>query len=313
MESGNSSMTYMTFERVLSLTLGIFLLLISLGSIIVNTLLLSALYLDPLRCFRKVPIVYIANLALADLLTGLIVDPLYAVYDFGIFQNKRHTTTLTVGDYSSYVTVNNAIVTIVILIIDRSVAIKKPFLYRRVMTLKTAAVVVAISWIYSGFFSTFRLMGMPEKAYILLDTHLHVTFAFLSLTCLFVFIYSSLKMEKRKKLRECTSVENTDHVTKAKLKEIKSDRKLLVTIFLILFVFFLTFSPYAIFIHLEFYCTKCQHNKVYYFLSKTSEPVVYLNSVLNPFIYAWRHRNFRKALLWVVKCRGRQENGTSDS
>ena len=311
MESSNSSMAYMTFERVLSLTLGIFLLLISLGSIIVNTLLLSAIYLDPLRCFRKVPIVYIANLALADLLTGLIVDPLYAVYNFGIFQNKSHTTTLRVGDYSSYVTVNNAIVAIIILIIDRSVAIKKPFLYRRVMTLKTAAVVVVISWIYSGFFSTFSLMGMPEEAYVLLDTHLHFTFALLSLTCLFAFIYSNLKMKKPQQLGESTSMENMDNDIKAKLKEIKTDKRLLVTIFLILFVFFLTFSPHSIFIHFEFYCATCRGNKVYYFLSKTSEPVIFLNSVLNPFIYAWRHKNFRKALLWVVKWCGRPENGTT--
>ena len=318
MESSNSSTEYTTFERVLSLTVGILLLLVSLGSIIANSLLLSAIYFDPLKCFRKVPIVFITNLALADLLTGLLVDPLYAVYDFGIFQKKHYDTTLTVGDYNSYITVNNAIVTIVILTIDRSVAIKKPFLYRRVMTLKTAAIIVAISWMYSGFFSTFRLMGMSDEAYILLDTHLHVTFSFLSLTCLFGFIYSNLKAEKGRQLREVTSMNNIDNATKEKLQEIKTDKRLLVTIFLILFIFFLTYSPYAIFIHLEFYCVTCRKSKIYYILSKTSEPVVYLNSVLNPFIYAWRHKNFRKALLWVVKCRGRRkqqakrrENGTN--
>ncbi len=307
MVSNSSTAGFTEFERVFSLTIGILLLLVSLGSIIANALLLSAIYVDPLKCFRKVPIVFIANLALADLLTGLVVDPLYAVYDFGIFQNENYSTTLKVGDYGSYITVNNAIVTIVILIIDRSVAIKKPFLYRRIMTLKTAGIIVAISWIYSGFFSTFRVMGMPEEAYILLDTHLHVTFAFFSLTCLFAFIYSNLKAEKRQKLREVSSTENIDNTTKEKLQEIKTDKRLLVTIFLILLIFFLTFSPYAVFIHLEFYCASCRDSKIYYFLSKTSEPVVYLNSVLNPFIYAWRHKNFRTALLWVVKCRGRKK------
>lgn len=317
MELSTNSTDYTTFQRVLSLAIGIFLLLTSLGSIIGNTLLLSAIYFDPLKCFRKVPIVFIANLALADLLTGIIVDPLYAAHAFGIFQNEKYTTTLTVGDYASYVTVNNAIVTIVILIIDRSVAIKKPFMYRRVMTLKTAGIIVGISWVYSGFFSTFRLMGMSNEAYILLDTHLHVTFAFLSLTCLFGFIYSNLRTEKRKQLREVSSMEYVDNTTKEKLQEIKTDKRLLVTIFLILFLFFLTYSPYAIFVHLEFYCSTCRVSKVYFFLSKISEPIVYLNSVLNPFIYAWRHKNFRKALLWVVKCRGRKkqrkrrENGTN--
>ncbi|XP_028407595.1 uncharacterized protein LOC114530215, partial [Dendronephthya gigantea] len=137
------------------------------------------------------------------------------------------------------------------------IAIKKPFLYSRVMTLKSATIIVAISWIYSGFFCTFRLMGMSDKAYILLDTHLHVTFSFFSLTLLFAFIYSNLKTEKRRKFKEVTSVENIDNTTREKLQEIKSDKRLLVTIFFILSLFFLTYSPYAVFIHLEYFCTSC--------------------------------------------------------
>ncbi|XP_028407596.1 muscarinic acetylcholine receptor M3-like [Dendronephthya gigantea] len=207
MESNNSSTEYTTFQRVLSLTIGILLLVISLATIIANALLLTAICYDPYKCFRNVPIVFVANLAVADLLTGLVVDPLYAVYHFGIYQNKYYSKTLEIGDYGSYITVNNAIVTIVILIIDRSVTIKKPFLYRRVMTLKSAAIIVAISWIYSGFFSSFRLMGMSDKVYILLNTHLHVTFSFLSLTLLFAFIYFNLKTKKRRRLKEVTSVE----------------------------------------------------------------------------------------------------------
>ena len=312
MESNNSSTEHTTFERVLSLTIGIILLVISLASIIANTLLLTAICFDPYRCFRNVPMVFVANLAVADLLTGFVVDPSYAVYHFGIYQNKHYSKTLKIGDYGSYIAVNNAIVTIVILIIDRSVAIRKPFLYRRVMTLKSAAIVVAISWIYSGFFCTFPLMGMPEKAYDLLDIHLHVTFTFLSLTLLFAFIYSNLKAEKRRKLREVTSMGNIDNPTGKKLKEMEYHKRLFVTIFLILLLFFLTYSPYAVYIHLDFFCTSCSKSKFYYFLSQTSQPVMYLNSVLNPFIYAWRHKNFRKALRWVVKCCGRKRRSIRD-
>lgn len=294
-----------SFKRDLSLTVGILLLLISLGTIISNTLLLFAIYLNPYKSFRSPPVYFIANLALADLLTGLVVDPLYAVYELGFFQGKEYQTALDVGDYASYVTVNDAICTIVVLSIDRSVAIKKPFMYRRIMTPKSVVVIVSISWIYSAFFSTFRLMGMPNEAYVMLDTHLHVTFAFLALTCLFAFIYNNLKNEKRTNLRSVANKESPDTGTQQRLQQIKSDKRLLVTIFLILLVFFLCFAPYAIFVHLEFYCEQCQGSKLYYFLSKTSEPIVYLNSALNPFIYAWRHKNFRKALVWVVRCRGR--------
>ncbi|XP_028407725.1 beta-2 adrenergic receptor-like [Dendronephthya gigantea] len=305
MESNSSSTEYTTFERDLSLTIGILMLVISLATIIANALLLAAICYDPYKCLRNVPIVFVANLAVADLLTGLAVYPLFAVYHFGIYQNKHYLKILLVAYYSVVITFSNAIVTIVILIIDRSVAIKKPFLYRRVMTLKSAAIIVAISWIYSGFFCTISLMGMSDKAYLLLDTHLHLTFSFFSLTLLFAFIYSNLKTEERRKLKEVTSMVNIDNSTKESIKRMKSDKRLLVTIFFILSLFFLTYSPYAVFIHLKFFCTSCSKYKFYYILSQTSEPVMSLNSVLNPFLYAWRHKNFRKALGWIVKCRGR--------
>ena len=95
MESNNSSSEYTTFERVLSLTIGILLLVTSLASIIANTLLLTAICFDPYRCFRNVPMVFVANLAVADLLTGLVVDPLLAVYSFSIYQNKKYCMFLT--------------------------------------------------------------------------------------------------------------------------------------------------------------------------------------------------------------------------
>ena len=294
-----------SFKRELSLAVAITLLLISLGSIVANAMLLSAIYNDHYKCFRSPPIYFIANLAFADLLTGLFVDNLYAVYDLGFYLDKEYLTILTVGDYASYITVSNAVCTMIFLSIDRSIAIKKPFFYRRNMTGKTVAVIVAVSWMYSVFFSTFRLMGMANLPYIMLDTYLHHVFAFLALSCLFAFIYRNLKQEKRTNLKTFAATESVEPAAEQRLREIKSDKRLLVTIFLILFVFLLCFAPYAVYVHLHFFCEPFKSSKVYYFLSKTSEPIVYLNSGLNPFIYAWRHKNFRKALLWIVRCRNR--------
>ena len=305
LETNDTELSTASFERELSLVVAITLLFISLGSIVANAMLLSAIYNDHYKCFRSPPIYFIANLAFADLLTGIFVDSLYAVYDLGFYLDKEYLIILTVGDYASYITVNNAVCTIIFLSIDRSIAIKKPFFYRRNITAKTVAVIIAVSWMYSVFFSTFRLMGMADLPYIMLDTYLHDIFAFLTLSCLFAFIYHNLKQEKRTNLKTFDATVSVESTAEQRLREIKSDKRLLVTIFLILFVFFLCFAPYAVFVHLHFFCEPCKSSKVYYFLSKASEPIIYLNSVLNPFIYAWRHKNFRKALLWIVRCRNR--------
>lgn len=305
LETNDTEPSSTPFERELSLAVAITLLLISIGSIVANALLLSAIYNNPYKCLRSPPIYYIANLAFADLLTGLFCS-LYVVYDLGLYLGKEYVTILKIFDYASYITVNDAICTIIFLSIDRSIAIKKPFFYRRIITAKTVAVIVAGCWMYAIFFSTFPLMGMSDIAYTMLDTYLHFIFAFVALTCLFAFIYNNLKQEKRTaNLRTFVTTESVQLAEEQRLREIKNEKRLLVTIFLNLLVFFLCFAPYAVFVHLRFFCEPCNGSKVYYILGKTSEPIIYINSVLNPFIYAWRHKNFRKALLWTVRCRNR--------
>ena len=144
LETNDTELSTASFERELSLVVAITLLFISLGSIVANAMLLSAIYNDHYKCFRSPPIYFIANLAFADLLTGIFVDSLYAVYDLGFYLDKEYLIILTVGDYASYITVNNAVCTIIFLSIDRSIAIKKPFFYRRNITAKTVAVIIAV-------------------------------------------------------------------------------------------------------------------------------------------------------------------------
>lgn len=283
-------------DAILSLLSAISLLIISVITVVGNGILCVAMYKDPLKCFRSPPMLFVANLAVADFLTGFIVDPLYIAYNFGYYQARGYQTALTAGDHASYITVNLSLCTVVVLVIDRFLALNTPIRYRSVMTRRVAGGTIAVLWVYSILFSFLRDMGVPETAYYLLDLHVHVTGSLVTLTVFLVLIYRRSVVARNQRVDLADSTSRFDE----QRKQMISDAKIIRTFLIILAACYLCLLPYYTYMHVYLFCTTCQTNMVLMAMSKISEPVVYINCAVNPFIYAWRHKMFRKSLRTVV-------------
>lgn len=283
-------------EVTLSLISAISLLIISVITVFGNGILCLAMYKDPLKCFRTSPMLFVANLAVADFLTGSIVDPLYTAYNFGYYQARDYQTALTAGDHASYITVNVSLCTVVVLVIDRFLALKIPIRYRNVMTRRAAGGIIVTLWVYSILFSFLRYMGVPETTYYLLDLHIHVTGSLFALTVFLVLIYRRSVVARNQRVG---MADPTPRCVDQR-KQMISDAKIIRTFLIILAACYLCLLPYYIYMHAYLFCTTCQTNVVLLAMSKMSEPVVYLNCAVNPFIYAWRHKMFRKSLRAVL-------------
>lgn len=283
-------------EASLSLLSAISLLIITVITVVGNGILCVAMYKDPLKCFRSSPMLFVANLAVADFLTGLIVDPLYVAYNFGYHQARDYQTALTAGDHASYITVNLSLCTVVVLVIDRFLALNTPIRYRSVMTKRVAGVTIAVLWVYSILFSFLRNMGVPDNTYYLLDLHIHVTGSLITLTVFLALTYRQSVVARNQRVGLADSTSRFDE----QRKQMISDAKIIRTFLIILAACYLCLLPYYIYMHVYLFCATCQTNIVLTALSKISEPVVYLNCAVNPFIYAWRHKLFRKSLRAVV-------------
>lgn len=131
-------------EATLTLLSAISLFIISVITVVGNGILFLAMYKDPLKCFRSSPMLFVANLAVADFLTGFIVDPLYIAYNFGYYQARDYESALTAGDHASYITVNLSLCTVVVLVVDRFLALNTPIRYRSVMTRRVAGGTIAV-------------------------------------------------------------------------------------------------------------------------------------------------------------------------
>ena len=81
-------------QATLTLLSAISLSIISVITVVGNGILCLAMYKDPLKCFRSSPMLFVANLAVADFLTGFIVDPLYIAYNFGYYQARALSKSL---------------------------------------------------------------------------------------------------------------------------------------------------------------------------------------------------------------------------
>ena len=283
-------------QATLTLLSAISLSIISVITVVGNGILCLAMYKDPLKCFRSSPMLFVANLAVADFLTGFIVDPLYIAYNFGYYQARDYETALSAGDHASYITVNLSLCTVVVLVVDRFLALNTPIRYRRVMTRQVAGGTIAVLWVYSILFSFLRTMGVPEDTYYLLDLHIHVTGSLVTLTVFLGLTYRRSVVARNQRMDLTDSTSRSDE----QRKQMINDAKIIRTFLIILAACYLCLLPYYIYMHAYLFCATCQTNIVFAAMSKISEPVIYLNSAVNPFMYAWRHKLFRKSLRAVV-------------
>ena len=90
-------------------------------------------------------------------------------------------------------------------------------------------------------------------------------------------------------------------------RALERERRMAVTIMIILVFFFLTYLPQYITIHLAYFCDSCEISEdsiTFHKIDVVASRFLFLNSALNPFIYAWRMPKYRRALdacLKIVK------------
>nr|KAG5714558.1 hypothetical protein BaRGS_007004 [Batillaria attramentaria] len=127
---------------------------VGLLAVIVNVLLFCVIQRS--RSLHTATHSYIAALALADLLTGIIV-PAFAVSSY-FGHPKEFQSCLVVNSFIVIVT-NISILTMVDLTVDRYVAICHPSMYRRDMNHRSVLLVVASTWAVAVIIGLVPVMG----------------------------------------------------------------------------------------------------------------------------------------------------------
>ena len=278
--------------------------ILSAVTVVTNFIVLATTCRDPQKTLRTPPCLLIANLSVPDFLVGLCVVSMVAFRD--VYRSLQQQVPLPreVEKFGLYVlcaTLFNSSATMVALATTCFVAINNPIEYKTIVTKKRIYIFVAFTWVISILICFLPATNIPKKTYFLIYIHTHISLPALLLIAIYVKGFRALARRTRElQASGQNSAENNR-------RTLERERSMAVTIMIILAFFFLTYLPQFIMIHLADFCDSCEISEAsvtFHKIDVVSSRFLFLNSALNPFIYAWRMPKYRRALdacLKIVK------------
>lgn len=308
----------------------IYLSLLAPVTVGANGLLLASIYKDPLKCFRTPVTYFIVGLAFVDLLTGLIVEPFFAVFYFsryfhGIANIKPSIIMLnTIAAFVSTIGLSSSFLIVLALSCSQFIAINFPHQYKTLITKRRVLLCTICSFMYFTVFSLINLSKIVSRGiFYQIDLYLHATLIPLLLlvshgVVLFSF-YQHAKKSKNignKDMKDSANhTESTNMIKKKSKGPSKHQRQLTIVTLMLSAVLLLCSLPHIIVFYLFLY----RYNPPQSFKEeiainialRISDDVLFLKVLLDPFIYCWRLPKYRDALKRTLLCLGSKRKGTS--
>ena len=257
--------------------------------IVGNSILLFTTYRDSRRSLRTPSSYLITNLSASDLLLGLFNVFLVALRDvyryrlehmphvfvFKVVMYTVLTTTLFVSSYF-----------IIAMSITCFVAINKPLDYKSIVTKRRIKIFIAVLWVVSLATCVLPTTNISEKTYTLIYLHTHASLPAILLTVIYASVFRALARRTRELQQGgCDSIASIS---------LRKNRNMAVTIIVILSLFYFSYMPQYITLPLLYFCKPCQHSLTFHKIDVAFSRFLFINSALNPFIYAWRLPKYRK-------------------
>ena len=275
-----------------------------LATVIGNVLVCLAIVRDPFRNLKTPFHYFLLSLSGTDLLVGLLLDPtvIYVhIREAHGTLNKGHISWAFQMLHVLYFTLGTAsVLTLAALTADRYVSVTSPIKYKTKITSKRAIVTSVFIWVAALCFSLLYFkLGFLLYSFIFANTAVLSTFFIL------LFTHRSILRHLRKRskyLQNRRSVESTISEKRESAKKrryIKKERKVAKALSIVLLTFLVSFVPACVIIYLLNFCLSCNCLLVHW-LRDIQGLFVCLNSAVNPFLYAWRFPQFRKAFLKLL-------------
>ncbi|XP_032219339.2 adenosine receptor A3 isoform X2 [Nematostella vectensis] len=254
-----------------------------------NILTLIVFHLNK-RLLRTRANYFLVNLAVADLLVGLIAVPMFTYYlgisgEYGgVVWNRYPFKISKVLDIFFGCA---SVFTITIIAIERVCSVCIPHIHRGVGSTAYFVVIVLV-WMASAFVSLLNLLTVhkmiPFNAFF---------YTLLVLLCgsILIISVSYPVIGVRMKFRFA----NVDHHRKTN----DQDRRLVLMLFLVTSLFILTWLPFHVLNTVTFFCMSCRFipYEVPYFIKLLH----YGNSLINPVIYSYLVPEFKKTISQLFK------------
>ena len=229
-------------------------------------------------------------LAITDLGVGLTSQPLFATLLLIDYRNVNWSVSV-IGNYLSLIFCGVSILISTALSVDRLLALLLGLRYRHVVTLKSVRIAVACCWL-TALVTALVIFLTGGKIFSRIAMIIIIFSVIISLSS-----YTKIVLKLR---QHQTSVQENVHQGMANAGGIpiilEQYKRTVVSIALVQIALIACYVPFLITLMLV--QLNSIPNNVFFLVSTT---FVYLNSSLNPFLYCWRIKELRQAVLGTIK------------
>ena len=279
-------------------TISIILMLINIPG---NLLVILAVALDPNKNLRNPFNFLVTNLAVADLIVGLITDPLSIHIHFKEGRNQNISDDEIKAIHMSYfISCTASVLSIVLLAIDRYVALVYPMQHRTIMGKPRLCIAVASVWIISiALPCVYFEVGYIRYAFIFANS------AVIIALIITIFTYTRLIMKFRQANLSTSESNISDFPpsTPTTLTPLpaEGDQNRVTEMFMVIMIAVLCcYGPSLILIYAMNFCESCSCTAIHWFRDMQFVFVI-ANSSVNFFCYAFRSPKFKSAFKVILR------------
>lgn len=240
--------------------------------------------------------ILILNLAVSDLIVGLLGQPLYIAYLAGELRFKvPDSTTFIVSSLIWNILYLSSFCSILALHVDRFAAIHIPLRYNDLVTCKRTAVVVIAIWLFNILLVSFSVLLTPPRiSLIIVDT--------IILFCLLTSTWSSYKNYLTIRRHRMDIQAQVQQVAQnSSVENLARLRKSTHSALWIYLVFCVCYLPNVFIEIVDAVYGYGSASIVIHTMNIYLVTLMFLNSSLNPVIYCWKMRHIRRTMFGILQ------------
>ena len=255
-----------------------------LVSIIGNALVLAAVLRTP--SLRSPSTMFLCSLAVSDLLTGLVVQPVYIAANLkpGSLSSLHATRTLP------FLVCGVSLCTMAAISVDRFLALHYHMRYPNLMTTKRAIYAIAVIWLIDINVSCFNFWSTKVSVF---TVAVGIAICFLISTYFYIRIYLIVRHHQLQIHAQQQAVQVFDAQNNLGMVQSK---KSAVNTFIYYICMILCYSPV-----LTYIITVSISPKFWVKTWKLTATVAFMNSSINPLLYCWRNLELRAAVFKTLR------------
>ena len=288
----------------------IFIIIVSPMTIVANSLLLVTFLVDPLKIFRNPTSYFLIGLAIVDLLTALIQEPIYAAcFMLMYFQHPSWTKFKSWMKFTAYfsafpISISASIVFAFTL--TQYIVVASPLRYGRMITKKKALLSVVAIYLYHTLFCCLPLMGVPQETKHAIDLFFHRYTVVLVTIVVYIILHYTMK----KKMTAGRSLQSEEG------RHVQVQRSFVRINVVLLIIMIMFFVPSVLLMTIRFFLDDiftARYGIRVLVVNLMTDNLLYLKFLFDPIVYAWRMSKYRKSLKSTVYRNKDKESSRSEN